>query len=228
MNNSSASSQLSSETPRRTIDIVKQGLTKRYKAERRFRYCGLSAIILSLLFLSFLFISIAAKGYTAFQQTFVLIDVFFDPDILSRDALATADYPGLVKKSLGLMFPEISSRQDKRKLYSLVSTGASFQLRKMVLKSPGIIGKTMPVWVSADDEVDMLIKGHVDISTPESERRLTDSQITLINQLREAGKIEKRYNTAFFTSGDSREPELAGVLGALVGSFLTLLITLIL
>ena len=34
------------------------------------------------------------------------------------------------------------------------------------------------------------------------------------------------FNRRFLTSGDSREPELAGVWGAVVGSFLTLLVTL--
>jgi phosphate transport system permease protein len=40
--------------------------------------------------------------------------------------------------------------------------------------------------------------------------------------------VELVPNFAFFTTGDSREPELAGVLGALTGSALTMLVTLVL
>ncbi|MDH3922886.1 MAG: phosphate ABC transporter permease PstA, partial [Desulfobulbaceae bacterium] len=63
---------------------------------------------------------------------------------------------------------------------------------------------------------------------PESNRRLNDRQLAWIDKWAHEGKITKRFNTAFFTSGDSREPELAGILGALVGSILTLTLTLLL
>ncbi|MGD8344728.1 MAG: phosphate ABC transporter permease PstA [Desulfobacterales bacterium] len=212
----------------RTLDIVNRGLSKRYRAERRFRFYGLSAIIASMVFLSLLFISIVGNGYTAFQQTFFELDVSFDPEVLDKQSLATADYQGLVKQSLRNMFPDVSGRRDKRMLYSIVSSGASFQLRDMVLTNPDIIGQTLPVWVPADDDVDMLMKGHFDREAGEGERRLKDKQLAWIDQLVADGKIEKRFNTTLFTAGDSREPELAGILGAAAGSFFTLIITLLL
>ena len=210
------------------IDIVNRGLRKRYQTERRFRLYGISAIILSLLFLSFLFLNIVWNGYSAFQQTYVELDVFFDPTILNQEALTTADYPGLVKKSLRNMFPEVKNRRDKRKLYGLVSSGASFQLRDMVLTQPTVIGRTLKVWVPAKAEVDMLMKGRIDRNLPEDSRRLKDNQLAWIDQLVAEDRIEKRFNKAFFTSGDSRDPELAGILGAVAGSFYTLVITLLL
>ena len=72
----------------------------------------------------------------------------------------------------------------------------------------------------------MLIKGHIDRDAPEAERRVKDDQIAWITRLERAGRIEKRFNTTFFTVGDSREPELAGIRGAAAGSFFTLLVTL--
>jgi phosphate transport system permease protein len=113
-------------------------------------------------------------------------------------------------------------------LYGLVSSGASFQLRDLVLKSPGIVGTTQALWVPADDDVDMLIKGHFDREAPEAERRIKNRQLAWIDQMESEGRIKKKFNRAFFTSGDSREPELAGIWGAVVGSFLTLVVTLIL
>jgi phosphate transport system permease protein len=213
---------------RRTLDIVNQGLARRYRAERRFRYYGLSAIVASLLFLSLLFISIFTNGYSAFMQTFIQLNVFFNPEILQQKSLATANYQGMVKSSLGKMIPDVKGRREKRQLHGLVSSGASFQLRDMVLNHPDVIGKTLDVWVPADDDVDMLLKGHFDREVTESERRLNDKQLAWIDQLSADGRIEKRFNKTFFSAGDSREPELAGIWGAVVGSFLTLAVTLML
>ena len=212
----------------RTIDLVNRSLPRRYRAEKRFRFYGIGAIALSLLFLSFLFISIAGKGYPAFQKTFIELNIFFDPDVLRQDALATADYSKLVKTSLSQMFPDVTGRREKRDLYGLVSSGAAFKLRNMVLKDPDVIGQTLSVWVTANDDVDMLIKGHFDRTAAEGERRMNDNQIAWIEHLEKDNRIEKRFNRTFFTAGDSREPELAGIWGATVGSFLTLIITLVL
>lgn len=63
--------------------------------------------------------------------------------------------------------------------------------------------------------------------TPESNRRVTDKAIGWLEHLREKGFVQSAFNWSFFTSGDSREPELAGIRGALIGSALTLLITLV-
>ena len=70
----------------RTLDIVNQGLARRYRAERRFRYYGLSAIVASLLFLSLLFVSIFTNGYSAFMQTFIQLNVFLDPEVLKQES----------------------------------------------------------------------------------------------------------------------------------------------
>ncbi len=210
----------------KTMDIVNQGLAKRYRSEKRFRMYGLAAIGLSLVFLSVLFISIFSNGYSAFQQTFMRLDIHLDASVIDKENLEGADYGGLVKKSLRTMFPEVKSRGDKRKLYSLVSTGATYDLQDFVRKNRHEIGNTIEMWVPADDDVDMLVKGHSDRSVDESQRRLKDNQIAWIDRLKEEGRIEKRFNTIFFTSGDSRDPELAGIWGAACGSFYTLLVTL--
>lgn len=65
-------------------------------------------------------------------------------------------------------------------------------------------------------------------TTPEAWRALTDRQIGWIEWLDAQGRIETAFNWRFFTSGNSREAELAGILGAVTGSFWTMLVTLIL
>ncbi len=210
----------------RTRNIVQKGLSRRYKTEKRFKLLGLGAIIFSLLCLATLFISIFGNGYTAFQQTVVELDIFLDPEQLSPDNLNDADYHGMVKASLRQMFPDVKKRRDKRKLYGMVSSGASYDLMDLVKRHPEYIGETVHLWVPADDDVDMLMKGHIDRNTDESNRRLNNMQISWIDSFENSGKIKKIFNATFFTSGDSREPELAGIWGATCGSFFTLLITL--
>jgi len=68
----------------------------------------------------------------------------------------------------------------------------------------------------------------VTYKTAQSNRRVSDREVAWLERLREQGVVEKAFNWSFFTSGDSREPELAGIRGALVGSALTLLVTLVL
>ena len=207
------------------IARVSARLEKRHRAERRFRVYGLITIILGLAFLSLLFISIVGKGYTAFQQTYVRLPIAFDAGVLDPDGnrdpevLSRADYGSLVKDALKEIFPEVSGRREKRALYSLVSTGAAFQLREMVLADSTLIGSKQEVWVPADDDVDMLMKDRIDREAPESDRRLKDNQLAWIEQLIDSGRIEKRFNSFLFTNGDSREPELAGIRGAAMGSF---------
>ena len=207
-------------------------LARRHAAERRFRIYGIVAIGLALVFLATLFVSICSRGYTAFAQTFIQLEVELSPDALDlgdeRDAgaLSAANYQGAVKQSVRALFPEVKKRRDRRKLSRMISTGAAYQIREMVLEDPGLVGTTIDVWVPADDDVDMLMKGHIDRNLPEDERRLDDDQISWVDRLLELGRIEKRFNKTFFTAGDSREPELAGIRGAVVGSFFTLVVTL--
>jgi phosphate transport system permease protein len=66
----------------------------------------------------------------------------------------------------------------------------------------------------------------VTYATPESNRRVSDREVTWLESLREKGAVRSAFNWSFFTSGDSREAELAGIRGALIGSALTLFVTL--
>jgi len=207
---------------------IQKKLKQRYRAEKRFRRLGLFAVITALSFLAILLISICSKGYTAFQQTYIKLEIPLSHEILDVKNLANADYPGLVKASLRQMFPDVKGRRDKRKLYGLVSTGAAFDLQDSIIKDPTRIGEKISMWVPASSDVDMFMKGQIPRDVSENERRIKDNQIEWIDWLQQEDRIEKRFNTVFFTAGDSREPELSGIRGALSGSIFTLFITLLL
>lgn len=209
-------------------DELKRILRKRHAAEFRFKMYGIAAVLLSILLLATLLLTIGMNGYSAFQQTYVKLDLTLDSNDIPADNLSNANYQGVVKSSLRKMFPDVSGRRELRQLYALVSSGAAFQLRDKVLDDPGLVGQTISMWVPADDDVDMFMKGHLDENVPADQRRLNPAQVEWINKLRAEDRIEKRFNTTLFTAGDSREPELAGIWGATVGSFYTLVVTLLL
>lgn len=227
--NNTASCTRDLEIPRQSVvERLGTELRKRHRAERRFKTYALAAVVLGLGFLAFLLGSIVIQGHGALWQTEVHLNIHFDPKVFEGRAPERADYGRLVKEALYRLFPHVTGRGERRELYRLVSPGARFVLRRMVLENPDLIGRTVEVWVPADDDVDVWIKGKADPNLEASRRRLSDRQLHWMAELQRAGRMAKRFNVTFFTAGDSREPELSGILGATVGSFLTLLITLIL
>ena len=70
----------------------------------------------------------------------------------------------------------------------------------MVENDPGLVGKTLNIWVPADDDVDMLLKGYILRDVPESSRRLSDFQLELIDTWEQEGRVKKSFNTTFFTA----------------------------
>jgi phosphate transport system permease protein len=187
------------------------------------------ATTVGVLFLGVFFTSLITQGSSAFKQTFLQLNVELTAEVIAPGGeldLAYADFDGLIRAALRAEFPEVSSRGDRRQLYRIVSVGASYQLRDLVAASPDFVGTTQTMWVPASSNVDMLIKGNIDANIDESLRPLSDKQLGWIETLRESGKLESRFNTALFTNGDSREPELAGIRGAVMGSLYMLLVTL--
>ena len=215
-----------------TTSLVRRSLKKRYAAEKRFRAYGIFAIAASLGFLVILLTSIISKGWPAFTQTFVKLDVELSVDTLgvsespTLNELRGANYGGAIKKTMRDLFPDASSRRDKKALYALISTGAEYELFDRVSENPELLGTTLSLWVPADDELGAIVKDGEDLSNPDSiVTRMSDQQIAWGKQLQDNGQLDVRFNTTFFENGDSREPELAGIRAALMGSAFTLLIT---
>ncbi len=210
----------------------KKGLARRYLAEKRFRFYGVLSVVLAISFLGLLFISIFSQGYTAFVQTRILLDVDLSTPEFTRGATAEdlprADFPGAIKDALYKLFPEANSRADRKALTGIVSSAAPFELRDLLAEKPQLAGRVVSVWLSTDDEVDQLLKGNIDRNLPENERRIDDATIAYVDTLLEQKRLEKKFNSSFFTLGASRNPEKAGILAALIGSLYALLITFLL
>ena len=218
----------------KNTEKVRAGLKKRYAREKRFRFYGFISILISFLFLLILVVNITGKGLPAFQQTYVKLDIKIDSQVLGvdkdsdKEALFSANYGKLIKGTLKQMFPDAKGRKQKRALKQLVSNSAAYDLRDQVIIDPKLIGSTQSFWFLAKDDIDVFMKGKIDRNIPESERRIKDFQLVWIDKLLAENRLEKRFNTTFFTAGDSREPEQAGIRGALVGSLLTMIVTMLL
>lgn len=207
-------------------------LKKRYAAEARFKWYGIISIAIALGMLAILLISIVARGLPAFTQTMITFDVTLDEEVIDptgdrkESALRAADYEGLVRAVLYEKFPDVTDRRARKELRGMISPGASFQLRNMVVADPSIIGSTVTIKAPLADEYDQLSKGAIDRDLPADRRGVSDNQLAWYDTLVADGVVEREFNTQFFTAADSRQPELAGVFGAVMGSLLTLSVCL--
>ena len=214
---------------------IRKSLKRRYAKELRLKLYGVLAISFALSFLAIFLYTIFINGYTALQQSQTLVSIQLPSEkILNEDGKLDIkksrnfNWSGLVKKSFRSSFPEVNEQLEKRNLSSLVSENAGYQLRLKVENGYFEMGSIVQTWIKTSDDVDMLMKGHMDRSSPEKNRRLSDKQIEWIDKLKEEGKLDLFFNSTFFTKADSREPESAGILGAAVGSAFALFITLML
>lgn len=205
-------------------------MVKRHKRHSRFKWYGRIAIAISISFMLFMFIAIFGRGAGAFQKTMVGVDVEFAEAVIDPQGtrvemdLKQANYKPLILTGLQEVVPGATERKARNRLYKLVSGGAAFDLGERVALNPDMIGTTQRVWIAASSEVDLYIKGKIDADSDEAVRRLKDQDVAWVNQLKDAGRVKKKFNRVFFTSGDSRAPEMAGILSAALGSFFSLLV----
>lgn len=213
-------------------ELVRASLAKRYAREKRFRFYGLASIVLSLTFLAILLTTIFMQGLPAFTQTYMKLEVNLSAEALgveptaSQEKLRAANYETVVMNALNTRFSGVTERKQKMALKKLVSSSAAYDLQKQVMANPQLIGTQQTVWVMVDDDIDTYFKGNIDRNQAEADRRIKDFQLAWLDDLEAKGEIERRFNVPFFTSGDSREPEQAGILSALMGSFYTMLVTM--
>ena len=220
-------------TTRNSGEAVRKSLKRRYAAEKRFQMYGILAIFFAICMLGLLFTTIIGKAVPAFTQTMINLEVTLYPQDIDPDGtrdpqvLSRANYRTIIRQAFFDLFPDVTSRRDKRQLFEMISPGAVFEIRDQVLKNPDLIGERVTIQMPLSDDIDQLNKGQIDRNLPEAERRVKDKQIAWFERLENRGLVETVFNTTFFTAGDSREPELAGIRGAAMGSLFTMLVTLL-
>ena len=208
-------------------------LKGRYSAEKRFKFYGVFAVSLALGAVIFLLFTIFSTGYSAFWRTEFQVEIQFNGDYLgitqesSDQEVREANFLGLFRKNLAEQNNDVP-RRELRKLFAMFSESAADDLREMVIKNRSILGTTQKLKVLASSSVDMIVKGQAPREIEEKRRVLNDFQLGLLDRWTAEGRRSSSFNHRFFTNGDSRSPELAGLGGAIAGSFWTLMVCLIL
>ena len=209
------------------IGRLRTGLKRRYAREQRFKLYGLLAIGLAVGFLLLLLGRIFEQGHTAFYAHTVTVPVYMDPARIDRAYPQGTNFELLVAEQqlarLGIQ--DDAAGTQATAMRGLFSSELKFVAAERIRKNPGLIGRTVTIAAPASDDADLYFKDEISIATPAAQRRLSDQQIAWLDRMEANGQVASHFNTALFTKGDSTEPELAGVLGAVIGSALMLLVT---
>ena len=211
-------------------EIVRQSLKRRYRKERRFRAYGVMAIAIALGALIILFTDIIGKGYTGFVKTTITMDVQLDGEMMYLDdptderQIKMADFVEPLVQALIKEIPG-ATEDDRNQVRELINPYASVTLRDALKANPDWLGTTQTMTFLTHTDVDVYVKHAGDDAYS---IKLNDQQKAWVDGLLERDVIETSFNDVFFSGGDSRDPSKAGILGAIVGSLLTMFVTLIL
>ena len=216
---------------RPATDDLKAAVARRLKArnaaERRFRLYGRIAIAIALGFLVLLIGRIVQQGWSTFIDYRLTTQVYLDPSRIDAADPGGASYDLLIAeqllKRIGVADDEYGSRSDAMK--DLLSGDLGFQVMDRVKADPGLIGKTLTLSAPLKADAGLYFKGQIKRASPEEERPLSDAQLDWLDKLDAMGLVKSGFNTTFLSRSDSTEPEQAGVLGAVVGSALMLILT---
>ena len=199
---------------------MEKRVRRRYAAERRFRLLGLLAIGLSVAFLAFLLINMAAKGLGGFTQTeakltidFPRSDIILDPATLkgpeAKRAVASADLEGSLNAS--------ALRQYGADASDLFGPAAARQLGRDLISDPSLLSRRADLWLPVASAYDVAAK---DQGSAKAEQ--------VIAAIGAKGALQRGFNADFLVASDATDSGVVGVWGALKGSFLTILVTILL
>ncbi len=211
-------------------------LNKRLNSEKRFRIYCIGAMSFALAWVLILFLNIFSSGYSAFYRTVIQVDVPFlnlIEDTTQFSEMSSEDINNLSmysfsKKAIYRLFPDIEEKKDKKMLIRLFSIEFEQEIREFLKSNKSNINEAETIYLTASDDVDQVNKGNYPRDLDEDKRRIKDIQLLFFDDLVDRGLVSYEFNLPFLMRGDSREPELAGVGGSIVGSLFTILVVLIL
>ena len=211
-----------------------QRLKKRYTAEKRFRLMGIGAIAIAIFFVFLLLLKVFSTGSTAFVKTTIQTEVDFNKELLELKDVAnpnieqikSAEFFDVTYKAATGLFP-YSNTEEEKDVKQLLSGNYELEIKNYLINNPDALGKKVMIDLTASDDLDQLHKGNFPRDIPEDRRRLNNFQLNIYDNLLEQGKIKTAFSNYFLFSGDSRDPEIAGVAGAIIGSFFSIIICLI-
>ena len=164
----------------------------------------------------------SSKRFKTFTLTSLIFSIaflaFFLVDIISKGAPAFEQAYMQIEVRYNKKSLDNTRLAIDKKYRKIVSRAWLREIPRHVEENPKLLGTTQLVWALADDQVDQYLKGHY--------YKLKRKDRALVDEMKAFGNIELRFNKIFFTNGDSKIPEYAGLSSAVVGSILTLLVTM--
>ncbi|MCE0504743.1 phosphate ABC transporter permease PstA [Roseivivax sp. GX 12232] len=218
----------------RSIISADANTRKRNAAEGRFRAYGIAAIATGVFFLVVLLSSILWNGVSAFQQTFIEVPVYLDPEKLDREEpskATTFTYKPLIQEAVWEQARELGFEESfggAGDMGPLISASAAAQVRDRVIENPELIGERLEVRILAGSRTDGYLKGRVDRASAERDRNIDPEHLDLIDAMRAERLVQKSFNWDFITGTDASESraEQAGIGVAMLGSFFMMLVVL--
>lgn len=201
---------------------------RRHAADRRLRFYGIAAITLALGLLGILLTTIVVGGSPALLQTHVRVDFPISAEFVDMENPAQGNYRAVVAAGTKDLLSGAQDEDALDILEDVLTDSTQFLVRDAVIADPAVIGSTLTLDVPVSDPFDQLNKGLIERETAEARRRVSDADIAVFDALEEAGRISTPFNSGLFLNADSRFPELAGLKGAIVGSFYALLVCFLL
>ncbi len=199
------------------------GIRKRRARERRFLFLSAGCAAIAIFALAGLLASVALQGWRGFFSASLRVVLHLDAEVVGEkgegDALA---YRRLIKRAIAERFAD-APRGDKRKLIGLFSFSSAVQLRDIARANPERIHGRVTVWLPASAKAEAFLKGGDDDGNGNAWRLMP-----YLEKMRDDGDARVEWNSALFTNADSRDPESAGLAGALAGTALTLLLAFLL
>ncbi len=206
---------------------MKKRRKARYSADRRLRFYGLAAILFALGFLATLIGTLFYTGSAAFTQTMVTVEIDLTGKIEDRDNLMDENWRSITRDAFRGLAPDLERAQE-RDYFSMFTNNAQFIIRNEVIEDPTRLDGPSSFTIPMADPIDQLSKGLFDRNLPEEQRRVNDVQINLYDKLVETGAISRDLNWGLIFNADSRFPELAGLAGAISGSFWVIVVCFLL
>ena len=205
--------------PTRTPEYAKR-IEQRYRSERRFRALGLSAIIFSVAVLVFLLGNMLMNGIGGFQRAEVAVEIDFTEAGISGDAQSLSS-PGAIQSLETQGLPDVIKFYAERDLgedgAAQVSSDAWRDVAQQVIDDPSLLRSSSTVYLSTSSDLAAGLAGE---SSPE--------MMALADRLESEGKLSKNWDSGFMTRSDATSPQQVGIWGALKGSILTMVVTLLL
>lgn len=233
------SSQPADLAQKTSLHLTSAGTRRRNRAEARFRLYGLLAIGTGVAMVLILLVSIFVNGVGAFQQTFITLDVELletkldkngNRDIEAIKKVSTFGYAPLMKTAFekAVVGQGIKTGLKSKDMAKLLSKSAAAQLRNYVLADVSRIGQTVEFVFLANSRVDGYLKGRVSRDSIANDKNISVAQLDLVDQLRDAAIVQKRFNMDFIFGADASDqrPEAAGIGVSMEGSLFMMLVVL--